>query len=127
MYPQANLTWIEVEKLTEGLCGAQRPGHFRGVCTVVAKLFNIITPGAAYFGSKDAQQLAVIRRMVADLNMSVRIRACPTVREENGLALSTRNKYLSGEQRRQAGCLYRALAHAAGLVAAGEGGGSGYR
>ena len=120
MYPQANLTWIEVAKLTEGLCGAQRPGHFRGVCTVVAKLFNIITPDAAYFGRKDAQQLAVISRMVADLNMNVRIRACPTVRQENGLALSTRNQYLSGEQRRQAGCLYRALERAAALVAGGE-------
>ena len=120
MYPQEDLTWVSVEKLTEHLCGASRRGHFRGVCTVVAKLLNIVGPDVAYFGEKDAQQLAVIRRMVDDLNMNVEIRACPTVREDDGVAMSTRNGYLNAEQRRQATCLHEALARAAELVGGGE-------
>ena len=112
MYPQPNLTWINVEDLTNHLCGATRPTHFRGVCTVVAKLFNILTPDHAYFGQKDAQQLAVIQRMTADLNMPVKIHPCPIVREPDGLAMSSRNQYLNPEQRRQALCLHRALQRA---------------
>jgi pantoate--beta-alanine ligase len=120
MYPSKNLTWIDVEKVTENLCGASRPGHFRGVCTVVAKLFNIIGPDAAYFGQKDAQQLAVIRRMAWDLNFSIEIRPCPTVREPDGLAMSSRNQYLNPEQRRQALCLYQALQQAEKFVESGR-------
>ena len=120
MYPRDNLTWVSVDKLTGHLCGVSRESHFRGVCTVVAKLLNIVQPDVAYFGEKDAQQLAVIRRMVADLNMPIEIRPCPTVREPDGLAMSTRNGYLNADQRRQATCLHQALERAAELVAAGE-------
>ena len=120
IYPEQNLTWINVDKLGEHLCGASRPGFFRGVCTVVAKLFSIVSPDIAYFGSKDAQQLAIIQRMVADLNFPVEIRPCETVRDSDGLALSSRNDYLDPEQRRQARCLSQALNHAAQLVRAGQ-------
>lgn len=120
MYPDDNLTWIDVDKITAGLCGASRPTFFRGVCTVVAKLFNIITPDIAYFGQKDAQQLAVINRMAADLNLPVEIRSCPTVREPDGLAMSSRNRYLSSDQRKEALCLWEALKRAAELIAAGQ-------
>jgi len=120
MYPCENLTWVDVDKLGEHLCGASRQGHFRGVCTVVAKLFNIVKPDFAYFGEKDAQQLAVIGRMVSDLNMPVEIRRCPTIRAEDGLALSSRNKNLNAEQRKQAGCLYQALSKAKELTTAGQ-------
>ena len=109
MYPQKNLTWVDVEQLTAGLCGASRPGHFRGVTTVCAKLFHIVLPDKAYFGQKDAQQAVVIRRMVEDLNFPMEVIVCPTVREADGLAISSRNRYLSPEQRRQAVCLYQAL------------------
>lgn len=109
MYPQKNLTWVNVEQMTEGLCGASRPGHFQGVTTVCAKLFHIVQPDKAYFGQKDAQQIAVIRRMVADLNFPMEIVVCPIVREPDGLAMSSRNRYLSPEQRKQAVCLYQAL------------------
>jgi pantoate--beta-alanine ligase len=109
MYPQKNLTWVTVEQMTEGLCGASRPGHFQGVTTVCAKLFHIVLPDKAYFGQKDAQQAAVIRRMVTDLNFPMEIIVCPTVREPDGLAMSSRNRYLSPEQRQQAVCLYQAL------------------
>ena len=119
MYPRENLTWINVEKLTDHLCGTYRPNHFRGVCTVVAKLFNIIQPDIAWFGQKDAQQLAVIRRMVADLNMPVEVRSCPTVRETDGLARSSRNDYLNPDQRRRGLCLNQALCRAREMVAAG--------
>jgi len=120
MYTGENLTWIDVDKISAHLCGASRPGFFRGVCTVVAKLFNIVQPNVAYFGEKDAQQLAVITRMVADLNLPIEIRGCPIVREPDGLALSSRNQYLDPEQRRQAVCLYQALEHARQLVGKGQ-------
>ncbi|MBC7287344.1 MAG: pantoate--beta-alanine ligase, partial [Armatimonadetes bacterium] len=94
MYPEGYCTWVVVEKLTEPLCGRFRPGHFRGVTTVVAKLFNIVEPDRAYFGEKDYQQLVVVKRMVADLNIPVRIISVPTVREADGLAMSSRNAYL---------------------------------
>ena len=103
------LTFVEVEKITEKLCGAKRPGHFRGVTTVVSKLFNIVMPDRAYFGKKDYQQLIVIRKMVEDLNFPVKIVGCPIVREPDGLAKSSRNVYLSKEERKAATVLYRAL------------------
>ena len=109
MYPEEQMAWVEVEKLTDGLCGANRPGHFRGVTTVCAKLFNIVQADIAYFGQKDAQQTAVIRRMVSDLNLPLQICICHIVREADGLAMSSRNQYLSSEERKRALCLYKAL------------------
>jgi pantoate--beta-alanine ligase len=120
IYPQGNRTVVRVEGLSEKLCGAHRPGFFAGVCTVVAKLFNIVEPDLAYFGQKDAQQALIIRRMVQDLDMPVQIRTCPTVRERDGLAMSSRNAYLSDQQRRQAVCLYQGLLKGKELIAAGE-------
>ncbi|WP_160033197.1 pantoate--beta-alanine ligase [Paenibacillus sp. An7] len=110
MYPQPTKTTIQVAGLTERLCGASRPGHFDGVTTVVAKLFNIVQPDFAFFGMKDAQQVAVLSQMVADLNIPVTIVPCPIMREDDGLALSSRNVYLSSEERSQALCLSRSLA-----------------
>jgi len=105
-----NRTWVNVEgKLTETLCGAKRPGHFRGVTTVCTKLFNIVQPDIAFFGQKDAQQVAVIKAMVADTNLPLRIEVCPIIREENGLAMSSRNEYLTADQRSQAAILYKSL------------------
>ena len=109
MYPQQNLTWVNVEKLTERLCGRSRPGHFRGVTTVCAKLFNIVGPDIAFFGQKDAQQAIVIKRMVAELNMPLEIVVCPTIRQSSGLAVSSRNQYLTDEQKKDAALLYAAL------------------
>ena len=120
MYPADYDTWVEVKGITEVLEGAARPGHFRGVSTVVTKLFNIIEPTKAYFGQKDAQQIAVIRKMVNDLNMNLQVITCPTVRELDGLAMSSRNTYLSPEQRRSASVLYHALLLAKERVALGE-------
>ncbi len=120
MYPQPYLTYIEVEGISSALCGAARPGHFRGVATVVAKLFHIIPADRAYFGMKDAQQLKIIRRMVEDLNFDIEIVACPTVRESDGLAMSSRNTYLEPEERKAAGALYRSLTLAAKKVEEGE-------
>lgn len=102
MYPKGYSTYVELERLTDSLCGAKRPGHFRGVATVVTKLFNIVRPDRAYFGQKDAQQVRVIQRMVRDLDLEVDVRVCPIVREEDGLALSSRNVYLTPEQRKVA-------------------------
>ncbi len=109
MYPEPQLTTVQVAKLTERLCGRFRPGHFTGVTTVVAKLFNIVQPDAAYFGQKDAQQALVIRRMVKDLDFPITMRICPTVRGEGSLALSSRNQYLSEAERKQAACLYQSF------------------
>jgi len=109
MYPEPQRTFVEVTGLTEHLCGRFRPGHFRGVTTVVAKLFAIVQPDRAYFGEKDAQQLAVVRRMVRDLNLPVEIVAGATVREPDGLAMSSRNQRLSPDERRAAAAIYRAL------------------
>ena len=123
MYPAGNgkiLSFVDVEKITATLCGASRPGHFRGVATVVTKLFNIAEADVAYFGQKDAQQVAVIRRMTEDLNMNVKIVAVPIVREPDGLAMSSRNKYLAPAQRQAALVLSRSLERAASLLAAGE-------
>ena len=120
MYPRPVITTVSVGALAEVLCGAARPGHFDGVSTVVAKLFSIVGECAAYFGDKDFQQLAVIRRMTADLSLPVRVVGCPTVREPDGLAMSSRNAYLSEAERRQAPVLRRALDMGAGLVESGE-------
>lgn len=120
LYPEEQKTFVDVPELTGNLCGAFRPGHFRGVATVVMKLFGIVQPDRAYFGHKDAQQLAVITRMVQDLNVPVTIIAVPTVRETDGLALSSRNKHLTPAERQIAPALYRALSAAADQVASGE-------
>ena len=119
IYPQAQRAFVEVTGVSEKLCGEFRPGHFRGVATVVAKLFNIVQPEYAYFGEKDIQQLAVIRAMVADLNMPVAIVAVPTVREPDGLALSSRNERLTPEQRKAAPAIYTALQLARNAIAEG--------
>ena len=120
MYPRRQRTYVNVDVLTDHLCGKFRPGHFRGVATVVAKLLDIVQPDRAYFGEKDAQQLAVIRRMVADLNLPVEIVGIPTVRESDGLAMSSRNQHLSPEERAIAPLLYRALRAAEAAIACGE-------
>ena len=120
MYPPQFNSWVEVSRVTERLEGASRPGHFRGVTTVCAKLFNIVQPTTAYFGQKDAQQAIVIRKMVADLNMNLEIVIIPTVREPDGLAMSSRNTYLSPEQRQAALVLYQALTLAQKLWSQGE-------
>jgi len=119
MYPGENLTWVNVEKLTELLCGQFRPGHFRGVTTVCAKLFNIVSPDTAFFGQKDAQQAIVIKRMAADLNMPLEIVICPTVREPDGLAVSSRNQYLTAEQRKDAAYVYKSLQKCRQMIDAG--------
>jgi pantoate--beta-alanine ligase len=120
MYPAGYQTFVDVEKITLPLCGSHRPGHFRGVTTVVGKLFNIVQPHVALFGRKDYQQLAVIRRMVADLNIPVEIIGMPTVREPDGLAMSSRNSYLSPAERTSAPCLSRSIAAARALYQGGE-------
>lgn len=113
-------TYVKVEELSAGLCGASRPIHFRGVCTVVSKLFHIVGPDRAYFGQKDAQQLSIIRRMVRDLNFPLEICGCPIVREDDGLAKSSRNTYLSAEERKAALCLSRSLRLGKEAIEAGE-------
>ncbi len=120
MYPPDFRTFVEVTGLEDVLCGAARPGHFRGVCTVVLKLFNLVQPDRAYFGQKDAQQVRIIRQMVRDLDVPVDIVVGPTVREPDGLALSSRNQYLDPDQRRQAPVLYQALREARERLEAGE-------
>ena len=121
MYPVKFDSWVDVGKITERLEGAARPGHFRGVTTVVAKLFNIVQPTRAYFGQKDAQQAIVIKKMVSDLNMNLEIVILPTVREPDGLAMSSRNTYLNPEQRQAATVLYQSLNLAQELYSQGEG------
>ncbi|MFC1509803.1 pantoate--beta-alanine ligase [Candidatus Omnitrophota bacterium] len=119
MYPDGYASYVNVERLTAHLCGKTRPTHFRGVTTVVAKLFNIVNPHTAFFGQKDAQQLAVIKRMVRDLNIQVDIVGCPIVRESDGLAMSSRNSYLTDDERNHAPILYRSLCAAKELVESG--------
>ena len=121
MYPRGAVTWVTVEGLSSRLDGVSRPGHFRGVTTVVAKLFHIVEPDAAFFGQKDAAQVAIIRRMVRDLNLAVKIVVCPIVREADGLAMSSRNAYLDPENRKRALVLHRALMRVQGLAESGEG------
>jgi len=120
MYPSGFSTSVAVEKLTEQLCGKSRPGHFTGVTTVVAKLFNIVKPDKAIFGQKDAQQAFVIKRMVRDLNFDIEIVIAPTMREPDGLAMSSRNSYLSPEERKESAVLYQALQLAENLIRQGE-------
>lgn len=120
MYESDFCSFIDMDGLTKGLCGKTRPTHFRGVCTVVGKLFNIVEPDRAYFGQKDAQQLAVIRRMVRDLNFNLEVIGCPIIREDDGLAKSSRNTYLSKEERKAAVILHKGLLHGEELVKAGE-------
>jgi pantoate--beta-alanine ligase len=120
MYPAGASTWVTVEGLSEKLDGQSRPGHFRGVTTVVSKLFNIVRPDLAFFGQKDAAQAAIIRKMVRDLDLDIQIVVCPIVREKDGLAMSSRNVYLSAEQRKAATVLYRALMRVQTLADQGE-------
>ena len=120
MYPPGATSWVSEEALSEKLDGRSRPGHFRGVTTVVAKLFNIVQPDLAFFGQKDAAQVAIVKKMVCDLNFDVRIVVCPIVREADGLAMSSRNAYLNPEQRKQALVLYRSLMRLQMLVDRGE-------
>ena len=119
MYFDDFCTFVDMDGLTRGLCGKTRPTHFRGVCTVVSKLFNIVQPDRAYFGQKDAQQLAVIRRMVRDLNFDLEIVGCPIIREEDGLAKSSRNTYLSKEERQAATILHKGLQKGEELIRGG--------
>jgi pantoate--beta-alanine ligase len=120
MYPPGASTWVTVEGIIDRLDGRSRPGHFRGVATVVAKLFHIVQPDLAFFGQKDSAQAAIIQKMVRDLDFDVRIVVCPTVRESDGLAMSSRNAYLNPEQRKQATVLYRALMRVQALADRGE-------
>ncbi len=120
MYPAGYKTYVEVEDLENKLCGRSRPGHFRGVCTVVLKLFNLIQPDEAYFGWKDAQQVIILKKMVEDLNLPVKIRPMPLIREEDGLALSSRNIYLNQQERQAALVLYRSLDLAEKMIKNGE-------
>ncbi len=120
MYPAGAVTWVTVEELSAKLDGRSRPGHFRGVTTVVSKLFHIVEPDAAYFGQKDAAQVAIVRRMVRDLNFPVEIVVCPIVREPDGLAMSSRNAYLDAAERKQALVLHRSLMRVQQLAEAGE-------
>ncbi len=120
MYPEQSLITFQIAKLADHLCGARRPGHFNGVILVVSKLFNIVQPDVAVFGQKDAQQLLIIKRLVRDLNFPVKIIAAPTVREPDGLAMSSRNVYLSPQQRAQSSVLYKSLQRAKALLESGE-------
>lgn len=120
MYPPGYQTWVEVERVSQGLEGERRPGHFRGVATVVSKLFNLTQPNRAYFGQKDAQQVAVIKALRRDLDFALDVIVCPTVREADGLAMSSRNVHLTADERRAASVLYRALQACADLYAEGQ-------
>ncbi len=120
MYPNGYSTYVEVENLSDNLCGLSRPGHFKGMTTVVMKLFQIVKPDIAYFGQKDAQQAIVIKKMVNDLNMDIIIKVLPIVREPDGLAMSSRNEYLNKKEKESAAALYQALKKAEGLFSGGE-------
>ncbi|MFA6141736.1 MAG: pantoate--beta-alanine ligase [Candidatus Omnitrophota bacterium] len=120
MYPDGYVTYVNVEDLTDTMCGVSRPGHFKGVLTVVAKLFGIVKPDMAYFGQKDAQQAVVVKKMADDLNMGIEVKVLPIVREKDGLAMSSRNIYLSADDRRDAVVLYRSLQDAESAVRKGE-------
>ncbi len=120
MYPEGYKTFVEVGDLGKTMCGVSRPDHFKGVATIVAKLFNIVKPDIAFFGAKDFQQQAIIRKMVQDLNMDIKIITAPTVREKDGLAMSSRNSYLSDKEIKAASVLYRSLKMAKGLIKKGE-------
>ncbi|MFL5342558.1 MAG: pantoate--beta-alanine ligase, partial [Gemmataceae bacterium] len=120
VYPPGFRTYVEVHELQDVLCGAARPGHFRGVCTVVLKLLNMVQPDVAYFGQKDAQQALILTRMVRDLDFPMEMHTLPTVREQDGLALSSRNRYLTAEQRRNAPAIFRALQAVKLRIEAGE-------
>lgn len=120
MYPEGYATYVAVDKLIDTLCGESRPGHFKGVTTVVTKLFNIVKPDVAYFGQKDMQQALIVKKMVADLNMDVDVKIMPIVREKDGLAMSSRNKYLSETERKDAAVLYQSLKLAENMVRQGE-------
>jgi pantoate--beta-alanine ligase len=120
MYPPGHRTSVEVQGLQDVLEGASRPGHFRGVCTVVLKLFNLVRPDRAYFGQKDGQQAVIVQRMVRDLHVPVEVLVLPTVREPDGLALSSRNRYLDAGERQQAPVLFRALSEAQNLALSGQ-------
>lgn len=120
MYKDGFSTFVDLNNLTSGLCGKSRPTHFRGVCTVVSKLFNIVNPDKAYFGQKDAQQLSIIKQMVTDLNFDIEIVSCPIVREEDGLAKSSRNTYLSKEERQASTIINKSLKKAKALIKSGE-------
>jgi pantoate--beta-alanine ligase len=116
MYPSGYQTYVEVGKIAQGLCGASRPGHFHGVATIVNKLFNAVPADKAYFGQKDYQQVQVIKHMVRDLNIAVQVVTCPIIREQDGLAMSSRNQYLNTEERKSATCLYEALKVAKAMI-----------
>lgn len=120
MYPDPYHTYVQVEHLGDTLCGKSRPGHFKGVATVVAKLFNIVKPDTAYFGQKDAQQALIIGKMAKDLNMGLKVKTMPAVREKDGLAMSSRNAYLSAAERKEAAVLYRSLLLAKQMINKGE-------
>ena len=120
IYPEGYATYVTVEKLTDTLCGQSRPGHFRGVATIVTKLFNIVRPDVAYFGQKDMQQALMIKKMVMDLNMGIDVKITPIVREKDGLAMSSRNMYLSETERKGALILHQSLKHAESMVRQGE-------
>ncbi len=120
MYPEEQLGWVEVRKMQARLCGRFRPGHFQGVATVVTKLFNIVQPDKAFFGQKDAQQARIIKKMVKDLNLDIKIEILPTVREKDGLAMSSRNAYLNSRERKAAAVLYKSLRAGECLIKSGQ-------
>lgn len=120
IYPPEFKTYVEVKELSERLCGKSRPGHFKGVATVVTKLFNIVQPDSAYFGQKDAQQSVIINKLAQDLNMAIKIKVMPTLREKDGLAMSSRNAYISPQERKDAAILFRSLKSAKDLISKGE-------
>jgi len=119
IYPEGFSTYVEVEKISDNLCGAFRPGHFRGVATIVAKLFNIVKPTRAYFGQKDFQQTVIIKKMVKDMDMNIDVVVCPTIREHDGLAMSSRNSYLNDEERKAASVINKCLSQTTDLIKSG--------